>query len=396
MRCWQRVKLKDLCYKITDGTHITPKYKDNGVVFLSAKNISKGIFNPLNCKFISNEEHLELIKRCNPEHGDVLLSKSGSLGDSVVVPDVDFEFSIFESIALIKVKKEKLCPYFLKNFFSSGLSQKNFSSITTGLAVKHLHLIDLRLLKIPTPPLPEQKAIAAILTTWDRAIETSEQLIAAKEKRKQALMQQLLTGKVRFGEFVGKKWVTYRLGKLFKQRSERGRDALPLVSITMAGGVVSRDDVVKKDTSSEDKSKYLRICPGDIGYNTMRMWQGVSGVSTLEGIVSPAYTICIPSPKVSAEFISYLFKFQPMVHLFYRHSQGLVSDTWNLKFRHFSQIKVTIPSVKEQRKIASVLQAADAEIQVHREKLAALKSQKKGLMQQLLTGRVRVNGASLK
>jgi type I restriction enzyme S subunit len=158
----------------------------------------------------------------------------------------------------------------------------------------------------------------------------------------------------------------------------------------MGGGVVPRDDVDKKDTSSEDKSRYLRICPGDIGYNTMRMWQGVSGLSELEGIVSPAYTICIPGPKVDGQFVKHFFKSKPVVHLFCRYSQGLVSDTWNLKFRHLAEIRVTIPPVAEQKKIAKVLNAADAEIKEHRNQLAALKDQKKGLMQQLLTGKVRV------
>ena len=122
----------------------------------------------------------------------------------------------------------------------------------------------------------------------------------------------------------------------------------------------------------------------------MRMWQGVSGVSSLEGIVSPAYTICVPKNGVEVRFMGYLLKFSPIVHLFWRHSQGLVDDTLNLKFHNFAQVKVRIPALDEQRWIADVLCAADEEIDDLKEELSALKMQKRGLIQKLLTGALRV------
>lgn len=249
---------------------------------------------------------------------------------------------------------------------------------------------ELSTVPIVLPPVPEQQKIAAILGTWDVAIEKTGQLIEAKRKLKKALCQQLLTGKRRFKEFSDA-LETVRLGKLFQERNETGYAHLPLLSISGSDGISHRDDLERRDTSNADKSAYLRICPDDIGYNTMRMWQGVSAVSRLEGIVSPAYTVCIPDEKrVDPKFMGYLFKFHPVVFLFYRHSQGLVSDTWNLKFHHFAEIKVTIPSLAEQKNIASVLSACDAEIASLQSKMEALQTQKKGLMQKLLTGKIRV------
>lgn len=122
----------------------------------------------------------------------------------------------------------------------------------------------------------------------------------------------------------------------------------------------------------------------------MRMWQGRSSLSNREGIVSPAYTIVTPNSKVEPLFAAYLFKFPELVHVFYRHSQGLVSDTWNLKFSHFKKISWIIPIVEEQQKIASVLSAADQEIETLQRKLDCLKQEKKALMQALLTGKRRV------
>jgi type I restriction enzyme S subunit len=244
---------------------------------------------------------------------------------------------------------------------------------------------------IPLPPLPEQRKIAETLSSWDRAIEQAEKLIAAKKSLKKGLMQQLLTGKLRFPQFGETPWKTCKLGELFSERKETGRADLPLLSITGDRGVILRDDVERKDTSNADKSKYKRIAPGDIGYNTMRMWQGVSAISALEGIVSPAYTICVPKPDVDVEFAKHLFKFSPLVHLFWRNSQGLVADTLNLKFHAFSRIKVTIPGIEEQRRIAQVLATVDRELLELQGKVSSIQQQKKGLMQKLLTGKVKVN-----
>jgi len=177
---------------------------------------------------------------------------------------------------------------------------------------------------------------------------------------------------------------------LFKERKETKRGDLPLLSITNGEGVIPREDTNRKDTSNEDKSKYLRICPGDIGYNTMRMWQGVSALSSLEGIVSPAYTICIPGEKLCPLFVAYLFKVPFMVHKFYRYSQGLTSDTWNLKFHHFSEVKMPLPSIDEQEQIAETLSSARREIDLLKHLADKYKTQKRGLMQKMLTGEWRV------
>jgi type I restriction enzyme S subunit len=203
-------------------------------------------------------------------------------------------------------------------------------------------------------------------------------------------MQQLLKRKKRLLGFNGD-WKEYSMGSLFKERKETNFNHLPLLAITGNKGIIHASEIERKDSSNSDKSKYKRIMPGDIGYNTMRMWQGVSAVSTLEGIVSPAYTICIPTDKVNIDFMGQFFKFPTTINLFWRYSQGLVSDTLNLKYSNFSQIKVLVPSIEEQQGIAKVLSTADYEINYLEKKLKALGKQKRGLMQILLTGEIRVN-----
>ena len=203
-------------------------------------------------------------------------------------------------------------------------------------------------------------------------------------------MQQLLTGRRRLAVDGDPPWQEHHLRDLFGERRESGHEDLPLLSVTSGRGVILRSEIERKDSSSEDKSRYKRIAPGDIGYNTMRMWQGVSALSRLEGIVSPAYTILKPKGGIDAEFAAYLFKFAPTVHLFLRYSQGLVSDTLSLKYPNFEQIRVRIPPLDEQKRIAAVLSCADKEVDLLRQELELLKEQKRGLMQKLLTGQIRV------
>ena len=278
--------------------------------------------------------------------------------------------------------------YLLSCFFSQIVS-KQFYSLVVGSNYPAVNSSDVAKLKLAMPPLAEQRKIAEILGVWDEAIEKQSRLIEKLELRKRALMQRLLTGRTRLPGFTTP-WQKVKLGEIFKERNETKCEHLPLLSITAERGVILQSESDKKDTSNDDKSKYKRICPNDIGYNTMRMWQGRSALSAMEGIVSPAYTIVTPKVEVDPLFISELIKQPRVVYDFWTHSQGLVGDTLNCKFHDFSQVKVAIPSLPEQKAIAEVLTAADNEIATHRKKLDALRLQKRGLMQQLLTGKTRV------
>ena len=243
--------------------------------------------------------------------------------------------------------------------------------------------------KIAVPPLAEQRKIAEVLGVWDEAIEKQTQLIEKFALRKRGLMQRLLSAKLRLPGF-GEPWKIHKLQELFTERNETNRTDLPLLSITGDRGVILQTESEKRDTSNDDKSKYKRIAKGDIGYNTMRMWQGRSALSGLEGIVSPAYTIVVPNTDVDGYYMSILFKQPRLIYDFWTHSQGLVGDTLNCKYRDFGQVHICCPHLTEQKAITEVFAAADREIELAKEKLERLRRQKRGLMQQLLTGKKRV------
>ena len=190
--------------------------------------------------------------------------------------------------------------------------------------------------------------------------------------------------KLRFPEFQSEAaWRIEKTGDLFSDRQETGLPNLPLLSLTDKEGVIPQEDSNRKNNSNLDKSKYLRVVPCDIAYNTMRMWEGRSALVGIEGLVSPAYTVCKPKPETYSPFFAYYFKTSKLIEQFRKFSQGLVKDTLNLKYEAFSQIEVACPKFAEQQKIADCLSTLDERIGAESQKLDALKAHKKGLLQQL-------------
>jgi type I restriction enzyme S subunit len=359
--------------------------------YIRVSDFSNGSVREVDLKYVLPEDQ-KAIKNYRIFAEDLYISIAGTLGAVGTIPIGLDGAQLTENAARVVISDtNRVYRDFLKEVLSTNRIQSQIHTARgIGGGVPKLALFRIEDFDIPLPPMAEQKQIVAILATWDRAKEQAQKLIDAKLRLKRGLMQQLLTGKMRFAEFKGSKRTEYRLGDIFAERVEIDGNHLPLLSITADRGIVYRDDLAKKDTSPEDKGKYKRIVPGDIGYNTMRMWQGVSALSSIEGIVSPAYTVVIPGPEMSGEFAAYLFKLPETIHLFHRYSQGLVDDTLNLKFPLFAKVRVTIPTIAEQKRIVCCLKAIDNEIEVYRKLLANYQQQKRGLMQVLLTGKVRV------
>ena len=160
-------------------------------------------------------------------------------------------------------------------------------------------------------------------------------------------------------------WEQRKLGDCFDERNESMPDG-ELISVTINDGIRKFSELGRHDNSNDDKSKYKKVCVGDIAYNSMRMWQGASGYSPYEGIVSPAYTVLSPKTGVVSRCLAYQFKLPEMIHTFQVNSQGITSDNWNLKYPAFSEIEIAIAKqVKEQELIASFFTSLDNLITLH-------------------------------
>jgi len=373
----------------------TPEDSDGNHEMFKMNNYENGYMSPEGLATVSIDE--DEFEKYRLNKGDLLFNRTNSheLVGKTGLFNLEGDYIFASYLIRLVLNDKKMLPKYANYYLNFNTAQQKLKVLATkGVSQSNINATNLRKhFHIAFPSTTQQKRIVDIFSSWDLAIEKIKDLISRKKVYKKGLMQQLLSGKKRFPEFEDEPWVEVKLGEVFNERKEKDCTHLDLVAITTDNGVIDRDKLDRKDTSSSNKDNYKRIAPGDIGYNTMRMWQGVSGYSELEGIVSPAYTIVTPiEDKVDGRFMSYLFKHPPIIDLFRRYSQGLVSDTLNLKYDNFAQIKVTIPeSMDEQKKIRNTLLAADQEIDLLKEKLKAIKKQKKGLMQKLLTGKVRVN-----
>jgi type I restriction enzyme M protein len=184
---WPILELSEVTTKITDGAHFTPTYVDEGVPFLRVTDITESSTSK---KFIPREEHEELIKRCRPEKGDVLYSKNGTIGIAKLV-DWDWEFSIFVSLCLIKPKKELLDPHYLKCFLNSDIAYAQATARSKSGTVTNLHLVDIKTIKIPLPPLATQQAIVAEIEAEQALVSANRELITRFEQKIQATLARI-------------------------------------------------------------------------------------------------------------------------------------------------------------------------------------------------------------
>ena len=178
-------------------------------------------------------------------------------------------------------------------------------------------------------------------------------------------------------------WEQRKLGEVLKERTKRAQGGEELLSVTIANGVIRQADSEKRNIASEDKSNYKIVRKGDIPYNSMRMWQGAVGNSEYDGIVSPAYTVLVPTDEANAKFFMEYFKKENSLQLFQRWSQGLTSDTWNLKYPTLSSMRFSMPSIEEQNRIASYFEQLDHLITLHQHKCDELQNLKKYMLQNM-------------
>ena len=256
----------------------------------------------------------------------------------------------------------------------------------------------IRQINVPVPSLPEQQRIAAVLGTWDRAIDRQEQLLAAKQQLKFGFMRQLLTGKKRFKCFAGQEWGTYRLSDLlervFRPVTLSGDDPLDLISIRRrAGGLFFRGSFTAKEFKTVDLN---RIEAGDFLVSKRQVTHGALAMvrQPFDGMhVSNEYVIfrCKAPEKLHMPFLDWLARSPRMWHMAYLASNGVHIEKLIFDARDFLREKIALPpSLEEQREIVELLEGSDAEIRLLQEELKTLREQKRGMMQKLLTGKLRV------
>jgi type I restriction enzyme S subunit len=184
-------------------------------------------------------------------------------------------------------------------------------------------------------------------------------------------------------------WKLMRLGDVFEQRTQRGSAGLPVLSVTMDKGLVARDSVEKKMKQSLPPEESLLVQPGDIVYNTMRMWQGAVAYSDREGVVSPAYVVCRPKKDlVDGQFMHCLFKSREGQNKLQAFSHGLTADRLRLYFDDFSEIPFHLPPLSEQQRIAGVLDTWNDALRMLEHLISAKERRRRGLVQSIVVSKL--------
>ena len=277
------------------------------------------------------------------------------------------------------------------SYFLNTVGRRYLNRLGQGDSIVHIHAENLKKVYIPIPPLPEQEKIAGILGTWDEAIEKLSNLIEHKKLLKKGLMQKLLTGKTRLKGFT-QPWKEVKLGEILVERNEYTTQNNQVTILTSSRkGIFRQEDYFDKQVASENNIGYKILHKYDFTYRAMTD-DDVYCFNQLTnedmGAVSPAYSVfyCENVPNL---LIKEILNSKCFGHQLLKISQG--GTRKSLKFSALKTLKIYIPSdINEQQVIAVVLSTADDEISLLNQKLEALKEQKKGLMQQLLTGQTRV------
>ncbi len=403
---WSIDKLSNLTDKITDGTHKTPTYMEEGIPFLRITDIQKSEINWNHVKYVSQDEHNELIKRCKPEKGDILYSKNGTIGIPKII-DWDKEFSIFVSLCLIKIKKDsdKLYNKFLEKYLGSDSCLNQIRLRAKQGTVTNLHLEEIRELAIPLPTIKEQQKISVILSSLDEKIENADNLIEKTKELKKGLMKMLLTKGIGHDRFkdtengrIPEDWEVKTIEEVCNIVDYRGKTPLKvdegvfLVTAKNIGKGFIDYNVSKECIREQDYSEVMsRGLPkkGDVLFTTEAPLGNVANIDRVD--IALAQRV-IKLRGTSEILDNYYLKYFMLSEIFQKniYDEATGSTVLGIKGSRLKKIKVLIPKLNEQLQIASILTIVDEKIEQYESKKEKLQELKKGLMQKLLTGKIRV------
>ncbi|ARX22643.1 restriction endonuclease subunit S [Klebsiella pneumoniae] len=399
---WSSVQAQDVCKSISVGVVIKPTQyyvpEGYGVKAFRSANVREGFINDSDWVYFSHEGHA-INKKSHLKTGDVLIVRTGYPGTACVVTP-EFEGSNAIDIVIARPDMDKIIPEYLCAYTNSHIGKSQVLDLQGGMAQKHLNVGAYQVLKINLPPLREQKKIAQILSTWDKAITVTEKLLANSQQQKKALMQQLVTGKKRLldenGVRFSGEWKRVKLGAIADMNS--GGTPKSTVEEYYGGNIpwVSISDMTSNGKWIATTEKYLtelglnsssaRIYPKNSVLYAMYASIGECSIAAVNLTSSQAILGIRPKDCLNYEFLYfYLTSLKEKIKL-----QGQQGTQSNLNAGMVKEFELDLPSIREQQKIAAVLSAADAEISTLEKKLACLRDEKKALMQQLLTGKRRV------
>lgn len=379
---WEMKIIKELFNVVSGSTPLrsnTSYYENGNIPWVKTTDLNNSLINDTSEKVTDIAlNNLKVLPK-----DTVLIAMYGGFNQIGRTGILNIKATTNQAISAL-IKKGNYNSKFLQSYLNFNVKQwRRFAA--SSRKDPNITKRDIEKFKIPYTCLEEQEKIGGFFSKIDRQIELEEKKLDLLEQQKRGYMQKIFSQELRFKDENGNKypnWQTVKIGSILKERKERSGDG-EMLSVTINHGIVKFDEIDRKDNSSKDKSNYKKVYKNDIAYNSMRMWQGASGKAEFDGIVSPAYTVVTPIENINSNFIAYYFKTHNMIHKFRINSQGLTSDTWNLKYKQLKDIKISICSKEEQDKIADLLTILDIRIKKQNHKLEILNINKKGLLQKM-------------
>lgn len=354
-----------------------------------------------------DEAKFKSLKSCEISSGDILISLVGTVGKVLLLPDNCEKGVINPRLLRISIDENILNGLYLKYFLESENVANTMLKWAQGGTMGVLNAETLKKLQIPIPPIQEQKKIAEILSTWDKAIATVEKLVANSQQQKKALMQQLLTGQKRLlddnGVRFSDEWETYsflQLGNTYtglsgknKEHFGKGKSYIPYMNI-FKNSRIKLDNLELVDIAENENQNAVKY--GDIFFTTSSETPEEVGMSSvlmqeIENVYLNSFCFGFRLNSFETllpEFASHILRSQKIRKQISTLGQG--ATRYNLSKNQLMKLEIELPIIKEQEKIAQVLTLADQEIDIYQQQLDKLKLEKKALMQQLLTGQKRV------
>ena len=344
------------------------------------------------------------------KRGDVLFVRSSVKPEGVGLTTVvvkDLPQTTYSGFLIRYRSDGSIVASFKAHCFSSEPFRRELLRRSTISANTNINQEELNQLPLMLPGKDEQEGISAILSEWDKGVGVLADVVGAKRELKLGLMQRLLTGQTRFKGFVRSTqqvktryggfpvdWAAAHIGDIADEVSEKngGGHALPVLSCTKHRGLVNSLEYFGKRVFSADTSSYKVVRRGDFAYATNHVEEGSIGYQSLHdaALISPMYTVFRTRAAVYHSFFFKLVKTELYRHIFEVNTSGTIARRGGLRWDEFALIKVFLASMPEQIRIAAVLETCDREIELLQKQLEALREQKRGLMQKLLTGEVRV------
>ena len=372
--------------KIYDGTHQTPTYVNSGIPFYSVEHVTANQFSKT--KYISEDVYKNESKRVKIERGDVLMTRIGDIGTARYV-DWNVRASFYVSLALIKTTKG-LDSKYLNQYIASPFFQRELWKRTIHVAFpRKINLGEIGKCELYIPALEEQQKIALFLSNVNEWIENLRGQKEKLEEYKLGMMQKIFSQEIRFKDDGGKdfpEWQSVQVGEFLKERksySTKG-NGLPHISLTKEGVVPKSERYHRDFLVGNDKTKKYKITKlNDLCYNPANLKFNVIALNKLgDGIFSPIY-ITYEIQNQCIDFVGYYLTHSTFINKARRFEEGTIYERMAVHPNDFVTVKVDMPSIPEQQKIAEFLSSIDMIIKSKSEQINKAEVWKKGLLQKM-------------